>query len=1655
MQSLYEPRTSCTSTFKDPIAFEILTYLEELAKIYKRLDRDEIQSFSRDYGSLSAQELLSLLTASLKNYVSLLQSCRTCVENISNQIDDLLLVSLLEADLNNFLDQLQKTIHSFNYCVRILESYSREVAKLEALKEAYLKSFLREKKFKSVAEVSERLSTLELAREKSRTQPNLLRRLKNLLSRRSKIEDSHAVSKLESEIRELERFLELAQTCIDDSANFFRRLLKQKLQVLATRVFTQLVDALDREVAFINVATEEGIFLTREQKEELVEIYLNHCVKPLLEYPKTQQSSSAEDGLEAIDQTLEEYKKYLLGEIENLEESEKLREIKLSLHSKYCELPDRRQFWDSAQRYLKILDQSSILKLESLIFFVRNLKKLTESLPPELIEPRIEMRLYDLEKSLLTEIQPNLALAQYFNPLIWRAVKMLVSKNSESDVCCDTLETWLIDELLTVFQKSQQDRELRFLGGGESQEFRILGLIRGLGRKDSILPILLISIGANSADIRRTAVQIFWEMLQREDSRNFLKQVFEKYKVAGFAELECFLKEFADKADESDFFDRLVTKLFDVCEDLLCVLLNEHSFYRFFALKGLSMSQKTQRFSSVLASLGRRGDLLALEALIRRALGLFVDSRAGVDGFALGEVFKLLDEEVCTKRILEILSKHATVKPQEVRSILQRNLPAAERSLLELLEDEEAYPLTQFIVSPSITTKLLELAQKRKGRAAEALFLYHLPSLGESLVTAYLAQRFCSLGSPILEELDFNITNALQDSRVFLFAVLNVVSQKVSLQLTKEQFTNLNQAIDFVLELEQSGQTILALTYVSLIFDAIGKNSQEFEPQQKKDEPTSTKKRNRKKLNLEPLIDPRSLNLTRQLNAINPVAARAFLHHVAYFQGKLDDLLKDYENLLEEERKAGLKHTKADSSWSWDNFFEDIILTVLTEDQEKFKQLRQSIFGSSSLNLEASRSEQFTIAWQLFQDESVRSWFNLVLERFLNQGMSEQEAKVKARTEIIRQGQADMLYHGTSFSRANQILEGLGLRALNEKGLPGAFVTDSLQAASQFAYEAFKKERHSDFEQAKPAILYTRALRLIGQEIKIEPVGVLDEPIIARFKAVSPNGVSLLSRVPARYVSTLSCQPEEDFKVYQVYPGFTSLDSRAWLLPQAQLAKKVAKKEKLRRAFKIRMDELKKSFKGALLSKKPEFLQELDEIYNHLRAENSSYTKIIEILDTYILAALEDSERSRKLCKIYEDFAKQSKYKLAFIHDYFIEYPEALDLITESDSVNEIVHKLNFYIYDQQRAALESSRTIISKLNHLAYELAYEATGLNDLHLNSNELHSILVNLSLGGWTDEKIMSHFKSALRKISSARKAIFENVVHRALSSVPASIEKPSDDQFTVVLTASVGREESSFESDLDFLIFVESDETYRQFEEFFVIFRKALLEELEKLNFVAPDFGLMHICQTFVTPERLQGRISPFASRQYVEPTVILDARAVYGAEELVHKVQQALAFKLIEEREAWLQFLKEKKLEPFKESLRNGLDQLIAGDPPGDYKVQFRRIIPFMVYYLVSTNIEKFSDSDTLKLPRTTSERLEKLAELGVLDNEDAKFLKKSYELILQLYTRYSLVEQSSHPKANLYILTLEERERLQYIAEELLRLFDKYITLSLQAEPIT
>lgn len=163
-------------------------------------------------------------------------------------------------------------------------------------------------------------------------------------------------------------------------------------------------------------------------------------------------------------------------------------------------------------------------------------------------------------------------------------------------------------------------------------------------------------------------------------------------------------------------------------------------------------------------------------------------------------------------------------------------------------------------------------------------------------------------------------------------------------------------------------------------------------------------------------------------------------------------------------------------------------------------------------------------------------------------------------------------------------------------------------------------------------------------------------------------------------------------------------------------------------------------------------------------------------------------------------------------------------MITESDSVDEIVHKLNFYIYDQQRAALESSRKIISKLNHLAYE----ATGLNDLHLNSNELHSILVNLSLGGWTDEKIMCHFKSALRKISSARKAIFKNVVQRALSGIPASIERPSDDQFTVVLTASVGREESSFQSDLDFLIFIESDETYRQFEEFFVFFRKALLE-----------------------------------------------------------------------------------------------------------------------------------------------------------------------------------------------------------------------------------
>jgi len=282
---------------------------------------------------------------------------------------------------------------------------------------------------------------------------------------------------------------------------------------------------------------------------------------------------------------------------------------------------------------------------------------------------------------------------------------------------------------------------------------------------------------------------------------------------------------------------------------------------------------------------------------------------------------------------------------------------------------------------------------------------------------------------------------------------------------------------------------------------------------------------------------------------------------------------------------------------------------------------------------------------------------------------------------------------------------------------------------------------------------------------------------------------------------------------------------------------------------------------------------------------------------------------------------------------------------------------------------------------------------------------------------------------------------------LSNLPASIERPSDDQFTVVLTASVGREESSFESDLDFLIFIESDETYRQFEEFFVFFRKALLEELEKLNFVAPDFGLMHLCQTFVTPERLQVGISPLAWRQYVEPTVILDARAVYGSEKLVDRLQQALAFKLIEEREAWLQFLKEKKLEPFKETLRNGLDQLVAGDPPGDYKVQFRRIIPFMVYYLVTANIEKFSDSDTLNLPLTTSERLEKLAEVGVLDNDDAKFLQESHEVILQLYTRYSLVEQSSHPKANLYILTLEERERLQYIAEELLRLFDKYITL--------
>ena len=1651
MQTLYEPRSRCALPFFEAReAFETLTnHLEELAKIYKNLDRGEIQSLSRDYSSLSAHELLSLLTACQSNYLSLFRSYQAGIENLARQVDDLLLVSMREVDLNHFLDQLQKTIHSFNYCSRLLEMYSREGAELRALKAAYLKSFLQEKNLTAVDAVSERLHTLEQAREKSISQPNLLQRLKYLFLRRSKHEDSRAVYELETEIRELERFLELAQTRVDDSADFFKHLLKQNLQVLASRMFTQLVDALDREASSIDVATKEEIFLTREKKEELVQIYLNHCIKPNLEDLITQQSNSAEESLEAIDQTLEEYKKYLLGEIENLEESEKLQEIKLSLHSKYCELPDRKQFWGYAQRYLKILDQNSKLKVGNLIFFVTNLKKLAESLPPELREVRMEMRLYDLEQGLLSEIGPNLPLTQHFDPLIWRAVKTLVSKEREgfeSESFCESLETWLIDQLLADFQKSQQGTKLR-LPGEVSQEFRILGSIKGLGRKDSILPILLISIGANSSDLRRTAAQIFCEMWQRQDSRCFLKQVFEEYKVAGFSELKCFLEELADKANETDFYDCLVDKLYAVCEELLSVLLNERSFYRFMSLKGLSMSQKTQRFNNVLASLSRGGDSLALEALVNRALGLFVDSRAGVDGFALEEVFKLLDEEVSTEPILTILAKHATVKPQEVRLILQRNSAAAERCLLKLLENEkeEVYPLTQFIVSPSITAKLLELAQKGQSRAAEALLRYHLSSLSESLVGAYLAQRFDNLGSSILEELNFNLRDALQDSRTFLLGVMKVVSRGVNLQLTED---HINLAIDFVLELEHSGQTILALTYVSLVFDAILQNSQEFEPQQIIDELAGTHNRKRKKLNLRPLIDPRSLNITRQLNSINPVAARAFLHHVTYFQGNLDDLLKDYENLIEEENKAGLTRNKTDSSRSLDDFFEDLILTVLTEDLEKFKGLRQSIFGSKLPNIqnpEASLSEQCIIAWQLSKDEVVRSWFNLTLERFLNQGLSEQEAKVEARREIIRQGQVDMLYHGTSFSRANQILEGLGLRALSEKGLPGAFVTDSLQLASQFAHWASREDLHLKASyQPQPAILYVRSSRLKGQEIEMEPVGVLNEPFVARFRAGSSNEhneVSRLCRVPIRFVSCISYQPGEDFKFYEVYPGLTPLDSVAWLWPDAELAKKVARKEKLRREFRVIMDDLKKWFIEALANKRPHFQQELEQIYNHLTAQNSSYTKIIEILDTYVLAALEDLERSRKLCKIYEDFAKQSKHNLAFIHDFLFEYPEIVDLITESDSVDEIVRKLNFYVYDQQRAALESSRTIISKLNRSVYR----ATGRNELHINSNELHSILVNLGLGGWTDEEIMRHFKSALRKISSGRQAIFKDVAQRALSSLPASIRRPSDDQFTVVLTASVGREESSIESDLDFLIFIESDETYRQFEEFFVFFRRALLQELEKLNFGAPDFGMMHVCHTFVTPQRLQVRISPLTSKQYVEPTVIMDARAVYGSEELVDRVQQALAFKLKEEKEAWLQFLKKQKLKPFRESLRNGLDQLIAGDPPGNYKSQFRRIVPFMVYYLVSANIEKFLGSYGLNLPVTTRERLEKLAELSVLEIGDAKFLHESYDVILQLYTRYSLVEQSSHPKANLYILTLEERERLQFIAEELLRLFDKYV----------
>ena len=625
-----------------------------------------------------------------------------------------------------------------------------------------------------------------------------------------------------------------------------------------------------------------------------------------------------------------------------------------------------------------------------------------------------------------------------------------------------------------------------------------------------------------------------------------------------------------------------------------------------------------------------------------------------------------------------------------------------------------------------------------------------------------------------------------------------------------------------------------------------------------------------------------------------------------------------------------------------------------------------------------------------------------------------------------------ILMHGTTIEARDAISQGLvGGKIAARTGLAGMYATIESKEAVNFSNEhSLLRVLGQSREGINGGLLYILSSDIYDSHVYLEP-----DLHLTAVRFVDNKG--RLVRAPNRMMYAMETTAEE-------------MEEKGFI--------EIARAIKQRSALKAIEGQLLNRLKMAILSE-PGLRETIEEIYKRMRRHNFPEPKIIEVVDSYIRFALTSDkanpkDQSYKLRLLMEQAMRADGTSLNKLHDLLLNYPELVAQLDPTQPFEENLKSIDNYLCD---LSVKSMTKVDEQLGRgvVAAEVSERHPGLHPIDLSNVLVPELNYE---GPNVEEKIMNSVRVIFNEIAEKRHNDFKEIIKQSMAELDLEgLERPPQDSFDLVLTASTSRREATPFSDLDIFLLIRDIKTERNYTPYFDRLETKILNRLEELGY-GLDPGAMQRVGLRITFEDLDEKIKAVDKRmaQVVEPTTMMDIEPV-TAGSLAREMKE-IAFRKYEIEKETLLFYLETEIKKFIRLFKEGSSQAISGDAVPDIKNAFTRIMPFITYYMIVSHIPEirqflFSRGLTIAdMPNATSDRFDLLKDIGLLSEKESFDLKRAYLGIQRQRFKTSVVEETTHgAEVDPLLFTTRERENF----ESYIKIISDFIeTMKISDQPV-